>query len=127
MVSTSFPALIVPTKNVVDAADFVLFHANALRTAEKFSNHIVKVKEVVGKRIMPIVINEDDNNTALEADSSHFNIALNNYISWGYFDYRKKDNPDFKEGFQTIPVDWKINSDRKKEFFNKLKEITGYK
>ena len=123
LVSTSFPAKIVPTQKVVDASDYVLFHGNAQRTAANFTNHIEKVKAVVGNRIMPIVINEDDNFN-FEADSSHFNIALKNYISWGYFDYRKKDNPDLKEGFQTVPVDWGINSDLKKSFFNQLKEVT---
>jgi alpha-acetolactate decarboxylase len=123
-VSTSFPAKIVPTKNVVDASDFMLFHGNAHRTANDFRGHIEKVKEVVGNRIMPIVINEDDN-YAFETDTCHLNIALKNYISWGYFDYRKRgtDN-DPQQGFQTIPVDWGINSARKKAFFNKLKEIT---
>jgi hypothetical protein len=124
LVSTSFPAVVDPTANVINAADFVLFHANALRTWQSFSNHIEKVKKVVGNRKMPIVINEDDNNTNLDADTSHFNIALKNYISWGYFDYRKKDDPNLKEGFQTIPVDWGINSEKKKVFFNKIKEVT---
>lgn len=124
-VSTSFPAKSVPTKNVVDASDFVLFHGNAQRTAENFMNHIEKVKAVVGKRIMPIVINEDDN-FAFETDTCHLNIALENYISWGYFDYRKRGTDDDPlQGFQTIPVDWGVNSKRKKAFFNKLKEITG--
>lgn len=124
LVSTSFPAIIVPTKNVVDAADFILFHGNALRTATAFSKHIEKIKEVVGTRDMPIVNNEDDNHF-FEIDTCHFNIALKNYISWGYFDYRKKEDPDLKNGFQTIPVDWGINSENKKGFFNKVKEITG--
>lgn len=124
LVGTSFPAPIVPTKNVVDASDFVLFHGNAHRTAQKFTDHIAKVKAVVGNRVMPIVINEDDN-FDFEADSSHFEIAVKNYISWGYFDYRAKGVADLKEGYQSVPVDWGINSDRKKAFFNKVKEITG--
>jgi hypothetical protein len=28
-------------------------------------------------------------------------------------------------GFQSVPVDWGINSERKKGFFNLVKEITG--
>jgi hypothetical protein len=31
----------------------------------------------------------------------------------------------FEEGFQSVPVDWGINSDRKKGFFNLLKEMTS--
>jgi hypothetical protein len=33
---------------------------------------------------------------------------------------------DFEQGYQNVPVDWGINSERKREFFEKLKEITGY-
>jgi hypothetical protein len=31
----------------------------------------------------------------------------------------------YESGYQSVPVDWGINSDRKKEFFKKLKEVTG--
>jgi len=37
-----------------------------------------------------------------------------------------KDEP-FTDGYQSIPADWGINSLRKKQFFNLLKEITGAK
>jgi hypothetical protein len=52
-------------------------------------------------------------------------VSIKHYVSWGYFDYRFKGETDLKEGYQTVPVDWGINSERKKAFFNKLKEITG--
>jgi hypothetical protein len=32
----------------------------------------------------------------------------------------------FNSGFQSVPVDWRINSPRKIAFFNKVREITGY-
>ena len=41
--------------------------------------------------------------------------SIGEYASWGYFD------PD---GYQSPPVNWGINTDRKKSFFAKLKEIT---
>jgi len=31
----------------------------------------------------------------------------------------------FEDGYQSVPVDWGINSERKKQFFSLLKEITG--
>jgi len=51
--------------------------------------------------------------------------AIEGYASWGYFDYRKS-GETFKNGFQSMPADWGINSNRKKDFFSKLKEVTGY-
>lgn len=124
LVSTSFPAPITPTPEAIAASDFVLFHANALRTTKLFNEKIETVKNLVGSREMPLVINEDDN-YFFDADTSHFEIALKNHISWGYFDYRRKGVTDLREGFQSVPVDWSINSENKKAFFNKVKEITG--
>ena len=43
--------------------------------------------------------------------------------AFDYFDYRLKDE-GFESGFQSMPVDWGINSERTKMFFNKLREIT---
>ena len=31
----------------------------------------------------------------------------------------------FADGYQSVPVDWGINSARKRAFFAKLREITG--
>jgi len=123
-VSVSFNAFTVPTPNVVKVADYILFHCNSLKKHENFVNHIAKVKTAVGDRNIPIMINEDDN-FAFETDTSHFKTAIENYISWGYFDYRKKGDKDLKNGFQTLPVDWGINSPNKKAFFEKVKEISG--
>jgi hypothetical protein len=84
---------------------------------------VEETKLVEGYRSMPIVFNEDD----------HFNFdqPVNNFVaateagaSWGYFDFRM-DNEGFEQGYQSVPVDWGINSDRKKGFFGLLKEMTG--
>jgi hypothetical protein len=54
--------------------------------------------------------------------------------SWGFFDFcatvghrGSKIDEAFEEGFQSVPVDWGINSDRKRAFFNKVAEISGVK
>jgi hypothetical protein len=84
---------------------------------------IDNTRKVEGYRTMPVVVNEDDH-FEFEKDKNNFVAAVEKYVSWGYFDYRK-DGEDFEVGYQTVPVDWKINSDRKKSFFNKVREITG--
>lgn len=126
LVSTSFPAQSPPTSNVVEVADYILFHANALRQFDKFKEHIVKVRKAVGDKIVPLVINEDDNHH-FEKDTAHIYYAIDQYISWGFFDYRRRDNPNLNEGYQTIPVDWGINSIAKRDFFNTVSKITGIK
>jgi hypothetical protein len=124
LVSTSFRGRIVPTENVVKAADFILIHGNGAKSPNEIQLLIDKTKQLASYRPMPIIINEDDH-FDFEKEINNFAVALKNYVSWGYFDYRKKGETDFKEGYQSIPVDWGINSDRKKAFFKMVNEVTG--
>jgi hypothetical protein len=48
--------------------------------------------------------------------------AIGAYASWGYFDPGKS---DYSDGYQCPPVQWGINTERKKAFFGLLKEVTG--
>ena len=74
-------------------------------------------------RPMPIVFNEDDH-FDFDKPDNNFVAAVRAGASWGYFDFRMKDEK-FADGYQSVPVDWGINSLRKKAFFAKLREITG--
>jgi hypothetical protein len=74
-------------------------------------------------RPMPIVFNEDDH-FDFDKPDNNFVAAVRAHASWGFFDYRMKDE-NFANGYQSVPVDWDINSPRKKAFFAKLLEITG--
>ena len=80
--------------------------------------------EVEGFRVMPIINNEDDH-FDFDKESNNLTTSLKNYVSWGYFDYRLRGETNIIEGYQTVPVDWGIHSERKKAFFEKIKEITG--
>ena len=74
-------------------------------------------------RPMPIVFNEDDHYN-FDMDMNNMIAAFSSHASWGFFDFRRE-GESFEEGYQSVPVDWNINSERKKAFFNSLKEITG--
>jgi len=124
LVSTSFSGKVVPTDNVVKASDFILIHGNGADTPAVIQGLIDKTKQLPSYRSMPIVINEDDHFN-FEKETNNFIVAIQNYVSWGYFDFRKKGETDFKDGYQSMPVDWGINSERKKGFFKLAKEITG--
>jgi len=50
--------------------------------------------------------------------------ALKTYASRGFLDFRR-DGESHNEGYQSVPVDWRINSERKMSFFEKVEEITG--
>ena len=123
LVSTSYGGGFVPLPNVVKSSDYILIHGNGVESYEAMQDLIDKTRRVDGYRTMPVVVNEDDH-FDFEKEKNNFVAAVEKYVSWGYFDYRK-DGEDFSVGFQTVPVDWGINSERKKAFFNKVKEITG--
>jgi hypothetical protein len=48
--------------------------------------------------------------------------AISEYASWGYFDPGER---NYRDGYQSPPVNWGINTERKKAFFELLNDITG--
>ncbi|MEB2776858.1 hypothetical protein SYJ56_16140 [Algoriphagus sp. D3-2-R+10] len=123
-VSTSYGGGTIPKENVVIASDFILLHGNGVSDPEKIVEMVEKTRNVTGYGSKPIVFNEDDHFN-FDQPKNNFTAAVSAYASWGYFDYRMKDE-GFEEGYQSVPVDWGINSERKKGFFELLKKITGY-
>ena len=123
LVSTSFKGGALPTDNVLKVADFVLIHGNGVARPEGITELIKKVRENPAYQKNPIVINEDDH-FDFDKPFNHFIAATKEHASWGFFDYRMKDEK-FEDGYQSMPADWGINSKRKKEFFELLKKMTG--
>lgn len=125
LVSTSYGGNTVPKPNVVKSSDYILIHGNGVNTPEKMETLIQNTRKVEGYRSMPVVVNEDDHYD-FDLERNNFTVAVENYVSWGYFDYRRDGEP-YEEGYQSVPVDWGINSERKQGFFDLVKEITGGK
>ena len=124
LVSTSFRGDVVPAPNVIRAADYILFHGNGVEKPERIVEIVDSIRSSPEYSSKPIVNNEDDHYD-FDQPMNNFIAATSAYASWGYFDYRRKGEA-FEEGFQSIPVDWGINSERKKGFFQLVKQITGY-
>ncbi|WP_395145225.1 four-carbon acid sugar kinase family protein [Armatimonas sp.] len=123
LVGTSYGGGFVPLENVVRASDFLLIHGNGVSDPKRIPQMVVETRAVPGYRPMPILFNEDDH-FDFEKPNNNFVAALSQYASWGYFDYRMKDEK-IEEGYQSMPCDWGSNSARKKGFFKLLKEVTG--
>jgi hypothetical protein len=91
---------------------------------------VQETRLVEGYHPMPIVFNEDDHYNFDQPVNNMIN-ALKAGASWGLFDFRKRGetltaiDSTFREGYQSVPVDWGINSQRKKEFFTLLEKISG--
>jgi hypothetical protein len=113
----------LPKANVATNADFILVHGNGVRkNPARITDSVRKIRAMCEKP-KPIVFNEDDNYD-FDQPTNNFVAAVSEHASWGYFDYRRKDEK-FNEGFQSVPADWTINSERKRSFFRLLSEITG--
>lgn len=123
LVSTSYKGGALPSPAVVAASDFVLLHGNGVHDPARITAMVAAVRAGPAYTPKPIVFNEDDH-FDFDKTENNFLAALRAGASWGYFDYRMKGEGP-ADGFQSVPVDWTINSPRKRAFFAKLAEITG--
>lgn len=122
-VSTSYNGGSLPRSNVLEVVDFVLLHGNGVHQPAKIEEMVQHTRKLNGYRPMPILFNEDDHYDFDKPDNN-LTAAVRSYASWGFFDFRREGESN-ENGFQSVPVDWSISSDRKKAFFNRLSEITG--
>ncbi|HMO36038.1 MAG TPA: hypothetical protein PKA06_08345 [Gemmatales bacterium] len=123
LVGTSFRGNALPTNQVVQVSDLILIHGNGVAKPERIREMVQLTRTLPSYRPMPIVFNEDDH-FDFEKPDNNFTAAISEYASWGYFDYRMK-GEGFEEGFQSMPVNWKLSSSRKRGFFQMLREVTG--
>jgi hypothetical protein len=123
LVSTSFNGGVVPSPNVVEVADFILFHGNGVNDPIRMIEIVETIRAMPEYKGQPIVCNEDDHYD-FDQEMNNFIATTSAYASWGLFDFRRQ-GENFEEGFQTVPVDWTISTERKKGFFNLVKEMTG--
>lgn len=121
LVGTSYGGGTVPKENVVRASDFLLMHGNGVKDPARIAEMVRQARNVPGYRAMPILFNEDDH-FDFDQPRNNFAAALSEHASWGYFD---PGAPNYKDGYQSPPVNWGISSDIKRGFFTKLKEVTG--
>lgn len=128
---TSYKGNSIPDPNVVKSSDFILIHGNGVNDPARITEMVEQTRQVEGYRPMPVLFNEDDHYGFDQPVNNMLN-AFRAYASWGFFDFRRMkgrrgsliDEP-FEEGFQSVPVDWGINSERKKGFFELVASISG--
>ncbi len=115
--------------------DFAMPHGNGC-TPEQLRRKLQRLKnsDEHRRKPRPILINEDS------VFIENMDAAIAEYASWGFYcqgygsDYRDRMNwkiqprektYDELSGFQTVPVNWSINTPIKKRFFDHLLEVTG--
>lgn len=121
LVSTSYGGGTIPSPEVIKTADFILVHGNGVGNPVRIIEMVKTIRKAEGYAPKPIVFNEDDH-FDFDKPMNNFIAATSIFASWGFFDYRMKEE-GFIEGYQSVPVDWGINSVRKKGFFDLLERI----
>ncbi|MCC5851005.1 MAG: hypothetical protein JJU29_23195 [Verrucomicrobia bacterium] len=120
-VGTSYGGGTVPRDNVVNASDFLLLHGNGVENPARIAEMVRETRAMDGYRPMPILFNEDDH-FDFDQPENNFQSALSEYASWGYFDPGAS---NYRDGYQCPPVQWGINTPRKRAFFETARKITG--
>ena len=130
------PEKFLPDGRWQEVQDFYLPHGNSV-WADELRRELRRIKESAAfrKNPRPLLMNED----SVYLDS--LDAAFDEYASWGYysqgygcggwkhgrFDWpaqdREKEYGDLS-GYQTVPVNWGINTERKRAFFDRVKTIT---
>ena len=123
LVSTSYGGGKVPEPNVIETADFLLMHGNGVGDPNRIREMVDQCRAQPEYYGQPILFNEDDHFDFDQPDNN-FVAAVSRYAGWGYFDFRMK-GEGHDEGYQSVPVNWGISSERKRGFFGLLREITG--
>ena len=136
--SSVHPEDFLPEGRWQGVQDFYLPHGNDSWADElRVQLQRVKTSDAYRENPRPILINEDS--TYLDS----LEAAVGEYVSWGFFcqgygcggwhhgrfDWLSRDRETrYKDlsGFQTVPVNWGINTEMKRAFFAKTAEITGY-
>lgn len=122
-VSTSFRGGVVPPDHLMAICDYVLLHGNHVELPDAIRAQVDGTRASPAYRGQPILFNEDDHYDFDKPDNNML-AAIGRGAGWGFFDYRRI-RERFEDGYQSLPVDWGINSARKRGFFTLLAEVTG--
>ena len=109
-VSASLTGGNLPDEQWIRAVDYILLHGNR-QDAASVADMVESLRrsEAFQDSPKPIVFNEDSTNLA------NMEAAISAGAGWGYYD---KGENDYEHGFQAPPVDWTINTEPKRAFFD---------
>ncbi len=122
--STSLRGGSIPGGAIVRESDFLLLHGNRVGGPDDVRRMVRECRSAAAYRGQPILFNEDDH-FDFDQNDNHFLAAVGEYAGWGYFDYRFP-GEGHDEGFQSVPVNWRPDSGRKRGFFRLLAQLTGH-
>jgi hypothetical protein len=121
LAGTSYGGGSIPGEDVVGVSDFVLVHGNGVEDPDRIAEMVRQTRALPSYRPMPILFNEDDH-FDFDQPKNNMLAAVSEYASWGYFD-PGEDN--YRDGYQSLPVNWGLNTERKQAFFELVARMAG--
>jgi hypothetical protein len=117
LASTSFTPGFPPTQQAIATSDVILPHGNGLSPqGHRSLVERLRSTECFRAEPKPILFNESGTNAAC------LDAGFRSYASWGYYDHGAN---NYHDGFQSPPVNWRINTPAKRAFFERVRQITG--
>jgi len=102
----------VPSDNIIGNSSIILLHGNSLNSESEYTTQLKSVKNSKAYRGQPIIYNEAGTKLFLD-------WAVKNKVGWGYYD---QGSNNYIDGFQSPPINWSINTSKKKAFFNEIEK-----
>ena len=129
LVGTSYGGGRVPDDDVAEVSDYIMLHGNGVTDPLRIAEMVAETRALPSYSPNPILFTEDDH-FDFDKPENNFLSALSTYASWGYFDPGDGAGGvsvfgDYRDGYQNIPVNWELNTPRKRGFFELLAEVTG--
>ena len=121
-VSTSFSGGAVPSDNVIAAADYLLVHGNHVRSPR--ASAAWWPTPAPARLSRPADRLQRGRPLRLRGQGQQFPLRARRLCQLGLLRLSAHFRA-FSDGYQSLPVDWGINSLRKRAFFGYLKEVTG--
>ena len=129
LVGTSYGGGRIPGAAVCAASDFIMLHGNGVDDPRRIAAMADGTRALPAYAGQPILFTEDDH---FDFDRPHNNFAaaLSRRAGWGYFDPGPGAGGglspgNYVDGYQNVPIDWAINTPRKRAFFDLLRQVTG--
>ena len=105
LAGTSLGGGVLPSTELANTSDLVLLHGNG-QSPDSIRSMVQTMRSRTSK---PIVFNEDSTSIA------NMDAATAAGSSWGYYD---QGTNNYRDGFQSPPINWTINTSSKQAFFD---------
>ena len=129
LIGTSYGGGRLADESVLMASDYIMLHGNGVTEPERIADMVRQTRAMPRYTPKPIMFTEDDHYN-FDAPSNNYLAAVSEYASWGYFDAGSgaggsSSFGDYENGYQNVPINWGINTPRKRGFFDLTRRITG--